>query len=351
MVISRRPKIFCQFLARPTLEPQSGDRINEIRFYRALSSFADVYYNDTLIDWSIGAIGDPTGLNTPSRDYDLYYVRSNPSLFKSLPSPKITMAYPYDREVFERADAIAVTTEAWSQLLKEHARSDAVRKKLAKWYPENIVLPERILNIQQTIDPTFIRKAPERSVFEWRARMTGALSFGFFGRVTDETLPNELIDGLDVIRKRLGSKTSPLAAFAGSIRTSLPMPSISLGQIPYNEMPNALAACRGTLGQMCAESDYLGSGKVLDSIATGTPIVTRRNPVRDEQLGAAYPGTYNTREEALEILWKLCTDEVAHSDIRACLADRAKLFLPEATGHRIQVSLEAAGLLRGQVRP
>ncbi len=342
---SKRPKIYCQFLDRPILEPLSGDRINEIRFYRSLSSFADVYYNDVLIDWDSGFIGDPSGLNAPSRDYDLYYVRANPDLFKSLPHPKVTLAYPYDPEVFAIADALVVTTSAWQGLLYEHSSSAAVRKKLAKWYPESIVLPDTILNIQQTIDPRFQRPISPKSEFVWRAKMTGAQAFGFFGRITDETLPSELLDNLSVIRERLGTSTNPLAAFAGSIRTKLPMPALSLGQISYEDVPSALSACRGTLGQMCADSDYLGSGKLLDAMATKTPIVTRRNAVRDEQLGAEYPGSYDHKDEALDILWRLCTEDTFHSELQGYLANRAEHFLPAATGERVKAKLAGAGFL------
>ncbi len=342
----KRPKIYCLFLDRPVMEPLSGDRINELRFYRSLSSFADVYYNDVLIDWDSEVIGDPSGLKTPTRDYDLYYVRANPELFKSLPHPKITLAYPYDAEVFAMADALVVTTEAWQNLLQEHSASAEVQKKLAKWYPDKIVLPRTILNIQQTIDPHFLQPISPSSEFVWRAKMTGAQAFGFFGRVTEETIPSELIDSLGVIRERLGSSTSPLAAFAGSIRTALPKPAVSLGQIPYDEVPSALAACRGTLGQMCADSDYLGSGKLLDAMATKTPIITRRNAVRDEQLGPDYPGTYDHSDEALDILWQLCTNDAFHSGLQKYLADRAKLFLPTSTGHRIHQKLAGAGFLK-----
>lgn len=343
--MSRRPKIYCQFVDRPVLEPVSGDRINEIRFYRALSTFADVYYNDVLIDWDSGVIGDPEGLHHPSRSYDLYYVRANPELFKRLPHPKVTLAYPYDPDVFAAADALIVTTKAWQELLAQHSSSSTVREKLSKWYPERIVLPETIINIQQTIDPFFLEPNSSRSVFSWRARMTGAQAFGFFGRVTKETIPVELIEGLAVVRERLGSATTPLAAFAGSIRTSLPAPALSFGQIPYADMPNVLAACRGTLGQMCADSDYLGSGKLLDAMATRTPVVTRRNAVRDEQLGPSYPGTYDDRDGALDILWRLCTDDAFHRNLQDILASRAEHFLPAATGTRIRSKLQRAGLV------
>lgn len=341
----RKPKIYCQFVDRPSLEPTSGDRINEIRFYRALSTFADVYYNDVLIDWSRDGIGDPDGLRSPTRDYDLYYVRANPDLFTALPHPKITMAYPYEKEVFSMADALIVTTDAWQRLLLEHKFSPAIRTKLQKWYPSKIEIPSTIINIKQTIDPMFLNPSSKQDIFSWKARLTGARCFGFFGRVTDETIPWELLEGLAVVRNRFGSTTDPIAAFAGSIRTTLPERTLSLGQIDYTKMPSLLAACFGTLGQMCADSDFLGSGKVLDAIATGTPIITRRNEVRDEQLGQDYFGTYDHKDEAIEMLWRLCNEKSFYTTLQDYLLERGKNFLPSESGKRIEQRLIDAKIL------
>jgi hypothetical protein len=108
-----KPKIYCLFTDRPTLSPTSGDKINEINFYRALSTFADIYYNDQIIDWTQDEIGGGDIVRPPSQRYDLYYVRANPRFFLSLPHPKITLAYPYCPESFKTADAIAVTTDMY----------------------------------------------------------------------------------------------------------------------------------------------------------------------------------------------------------------------------------------------
>ncbi|WP_420861213.1 hypothetical protein [Algirhabdus cladophorae] len=341
---SRRPKIFCQFSDRNVLEPISGDRINEIRFYRSLSSFADVYYNDTLIDWSTGQIGDPAGLNPPSRNYDLYYVRANPSLLKSLPHPKVTMAYPYDPDTFGKIDGLIVTTDAWRELLLAHPTSDKARAQLAKWYPDAVIRPDAIINVQQTLDPMFLKPPNSKRQFYWRTQMTGAKAFGFFGRISDETLPSELLDSVQTLQETSKDVGSPMSVLAGSIRTRLPKNAINLGSIDYTDMPNALSTCRGTLGQYCADSEFLGSGKILDSMASGVPIVTRINPVRIEQLGD-YPGIYKSQQEAETLLRDLTNDDDFHAEMSQKVRHRAEHFVPAATGARIHNRLQDAGLL------
>lgn len=342
---TRRPKIFCQFVGQPRLTPISGDRINEIRFYRALATFADVYYNDERIDWENLEIGRSSEIKEPSRDYDLYYVRANNEFFKRLPHPKVTLAYPYEAEVFEMADAVLVTTQRWQELLQEHNSSPTAQRKLAKWYPSQIVEPRRLLNIKQTIDPYFCKECPSQPIFEWKARMTNATIFGFFGRITDDTIPFELVEAVAEVRRGLGDSTSPLVAFAGSIRTSLPSPSVNLGNVAYQRMPALLRACGGTLGQSCPDSDFLGSGKFLDSMACGVPIICRPNAVRIEQVGERYPGFYRTQAEARELVRRLCVDDAFGQELRQYLSTSATPFLPSVNGRRIRAEIESAGLL------
>lgn len=343
--MQERPKIFCQFVDLPEISPTSGDKINEIRFYRALSKFADIYYNDYLVDWSTGKIGAPGNLNLPSRDYDLYYVRANHELLKKLPHPKITIAYPYDPHSFETADAILVTTQAWAELLKAYNTSPTIQEKLKKWYPRSIVEPNQLINIGQTIDPSFIIEPTPREAFRWTARTTGSQVFGFFGRVTDETIPHDLMSALEFVRNSLDSDLEPFAVFAGSIRTEVPRMSLNLGQIEYANMPLLIRACTGTLGQSCKDSDYLGSGKILDSMACGVPIVCKANAVRIEQLGDDYPGMFETQDQANEIMLNVSTDPSFATILSEYLTDRRNHFLPDSSGGRISAALHEANLL------
>ena len=84
---------------------------------------------------------------------------------------------------------------------------------------------------------------------------------------------------------------------------------------------------------------------MLDAMAQKIPIVSKRNAVRVEQLGPEYPGLFDREGEAQRIVLAMCTDSGFWSDLSAYLADRRKMFMPEATGARIKSQLEGAGLL------
>ncbi|MEP5152740.1 hypothetical protein [Planktotalea sp.] len=340
-----RPRIFVQFLDKPFIEPTRGDMINELRFYKALMTFADVYYNDHLLHPDGTFEIRPDKLYAPSRDYDLYYVRANAELFKSLPHPKVTMALPYNEEMFAIADALIVTTQAWKDLLGSNGASDPDHAFLQKWYPKGFKTSSKIVNIRQSIDALFLKEISPQDRFEARAMTTGAGVFGFFGRVTDETIPQTLMRAIQTAKSRAKDTSPLLSAFAGNIRIALPKDSLNLGTVPYEKMPALLSGCLATLGQECADSSYLGSGKILDSMAVGTPIVSRRNLVREEQLGADYPGLFDTQEEANEIIWKLCDGSDFSTELSNYLLERRNMFTPTSNGAFIRQALEQAHML------
>lgn len=342
-----RPRIFVQFLDKPSIDPTRGDMINELRLYKALMTFADVYYNDHLLlaDGTLEMV--PDRLHSPSRDYDLYYVRANAELFKSLPHPKVTLALPYDAEMFAIADALIVTTQVWKDLLITQNGVSKNDPFMSKWYPRTLSISKKVINIRQSIDDLFLQNLSGQDRFEGRAMTTGAKVFGFFGRVTQETIPQTLMTSIQRSQDRADSMRPILCGFAGHIQThaALPTGSLDLGQVPYKKMPILLSACLATLGQECADSNYLGSGKILDSMAVGTPIVSRRNPVREEQLGAEYLGLFDTQEEADEIVWKLCSDAAFVTELSDYLFKRRALFTPKANGAFIRNALSEAQLL------
>lgn len=342
-----RPRIFVQFLDKPSIDPTRGDMINELRFYKALMTFADVYYNDHLLlaDGTLETV--PDRLHPPSRDYDLYYVRANAELFKSLPHPKVTLALPYDAEMFAIADALIVTTQVWEDLLTTQSGVSKNNPFMSKWYPRTWSVSTKVINIRQSIDELFLRDIPAQDRFEGRAMTTGAQVFGFFGRVTEETIPQTLMTSIQRAQDRAEGSRPVLCGFAGHIQNGAPIPvgSLDLGKVPYTKMPVLLSACLGTLGQECADSSYLGSGKILDSMAVGTPVVSQRNLVREEQLGAEYPGLFDTQEDADEIVWRLCSDPSFGVELSDYLLERRSMFTPKANGAFIRNALETAQLL------
>ena len=104
----KKPKLYCLLGQNRTLDPTGGDKINEARFLRSASKYFDVYYNNVPFNQGGETFGDPeVEVAPPSQEYDLYYVRNNRDILLQCGSPCVTMAVPYDAEVFERVDGRA----------------------------------------------------------------------------------------------------------------------------------------------------------------------------------------------------------------------------------------------------
>lgn len=342
-----KPKIYCLFTDRPVLAPSSGDKINEINFYRALSTFADVYYNDQLIDWSKDEIGGGADIKHPSRKYDLYYVRANAKLFLTLPHPKITLAYPYCPECFKDADAVAVTTNGWMELLQQFNDSPAVQKRLSRWYPDKIIMPKNLINVRQTVNPLFFEASSSKELFVQKAKLSIGFGYGFFGRLSRDTLPLDLIKHVGNIPVRVSDNELPLTVLAGPAEKNLTFParSLYLGSVDYSNMPALNKSCKVILGQNCPDSDFLGSGKVLDAMASGTPVICRKNAVRLEQCGEEYQGHYETEDEGRWLINTVYRDPQFLSALSEYSVNRSNNFSPKNNGIFIREQLQAIDIL------
>lgn len=343
-----RPKIFCLFSNKGRLSAKGGDSINETRFYRVLSCFADVYYNDELIDWDADTFGKDPDPKMPTRDYDLYYIRANHEFFLKLPSPKFTMAYPYDDEVYKEADGIFTTTDIWIQLIEDLNKSQNAQKILSTWFPSKIIEPKLMINIEQSCDPRFEGFDFKKSkLLEYRALTTGAKVIGLYGRITDDTLPWDAMDHINNLRKRMRSPADPLFALAGSLRIPCPSGAIYFGSVPYLEMPYLFSVTAAAIGGTGEAGVYLGSTKILDAMQQGVPILQKRRLARIEQLGENYLGFYDTSSELDSLIEKIVFDEGFRKALSDDLLDRRLLFLPAAAAKRVLSRLQAAGLLKG----
>ena len=306
-----RLKIWCAFLDRATLSFSKGDSIGEMRILRMLSEFADVYYNGQLARPGDREFGRGETIETPNDEYDLYYVRANNELFLKLPHPKVCMAYPYDKVVFEAADGLVVTTDIWKRIITDMETRARHRDFFDKWYPEDAVFPDGIIQFRQIVDPDFGGGSLDRrQVNAWRFRLTNADVLGFYGRLAKDALPYTVMEALALMEE----ETRPVLAFGGRFRQDLReepdllAKHLYIGAVDYTEMPKLLSATFCTLAGESVDDRVLGSNKILDSISVGTPVICKRNPVRDEYLGADYPGLFTNTEEAADRINSLLSD-------------------------------------------
>lgn len=333
-----RLKIYVLLGTRANLEPTGGDVINEARFLETLTQFADVYYNGTLFRPGEPNFGlTATTVDPPEPVYDLYYVRNNPAIFAACPHPKIAMAYPYDEDIFRTADALFVTTDGWMKGLLPYSPDNPYSNPIHHWYGSSIVEPPRLINIKQTVDPRFLEPVPEEQRLEARARMTMARAIGFFGRIEGNTFPTMFLAAY----KRIIADVPDLKfVVAGTVRIPLDRTILRLPRLPYEKMPALVSGCIGTASDEGNDAFFLGSGKVLDSMAQGVPVIAYKTPPRLEQLGEEYPLYYDNEQECYARIRELLYDKDIVAECKRQVRERIRLFLPTTRAMELREQLE-----------
>ncbi|MFT5320234.1 MAG: glycosyltransferase involved in cell wall biosynthesis [Pseudohongiellaceae bacterium] len=333
-----RLRIYALLGTAARLDPVRGDMINEARFLTALTEFADVYYNGCRFqpdkpDYGLVA----TDITPPRPDYDLYYVRANPEIFLQCPHPKIAMAYPYHEEVINSADALIVTTDAWKQGLLPYSPDNSFSIPMRRWYGDVTIPDKKIINIKQTINPDFIDEPGEDEITEARARLSLARAFGYFGRIDANTFPKIFLSAFQLLRK---TETDLQFAVGGTVRIPLNRACLRLPRLPHHRMPALLTACLGTVTDEGDDAFFLGSGKVLDSMARGVPVIAYKTPPRVEQLGEDYPLYYDTEQSCLQRIREVLYDTDILSEARKQLKIRTQIFLPTTRAASFRKDLE-----------
>ena len=315
----------------------NGDRINELKLIRALSDFSEVYYNEQRYDSEAEGFGlKDKPIEVPRGEYDLYYVRNNPTIFKELPSPKVWLAYPYDEEAFAQADAVLTTTEAWKTRLSKYNSDPEAEKYFNYWYPSEIVAPKKIINVRQSVGEIFGDKRGSRRCFQLRAKFTNGFIVGYFGRLEDQTFPHRYLKVLSELKSLIPDLVT---VFSGKKKHKIPHQDVVYaGVIPYQEMPFAVSACDLVLCNEEDQADWLGSGKILEAMACGTPPVVINHSARREQLGDDYPLFYDTEDQIKEHVLKMYTDKNFYRDVKQYILDRVQMFSREATARYLKTA-------------
>lgn len=331
----KKPKLYCLLGTNRTLEPTGGDKINEARFLRSASSYFDVYYNNVLYVNGCEEFGHPgVGVSPPSQEYDLYYVRNNRDILLQCGAPCVTMAVPYDAEVFDRVDGLIVTTQTWRDLLLKRDEDDEARAILKDWYGDGSNLIRKpVFYVGQAYDPGFRQPMPRRTL-RFRHSFSNGDAIGYFGRIAPSTMPTIAMTAvMDVAR------FSPQLQFIYGGFVRKPVTSrigLQVPPIAYGDMPAAIAACTAVVGNEEKDADFLGSGKIIDAMAVGTPVLAKLNPVRLEQLGEDYPLFYRDRWEAALKLHELVTGGLAFRQaVTDFMAKRLEHHHPDEVGRRL----------------
>lgn len=326
--MSRRPKIYHLLSARPWLKPDNGDAMTELKLIRALSEFADVYYNNTLVDFSKEDLGlNKAHVEKPNEGYDLYYVRNNLDVFREIVGRKVWVGVPYSDEAFESADAIATYTSVWKEFLYQYNDNQEVRSFFEGFYPEKIVEPKSVLAVGQFIDPEFRRDSNKVKVEKYKAKFGFGFTIGCFGRIDEETLPRDFISTVDYLHDEIDDLS---VVFAGKIKANLGSPKIlQAGFLPYKDMPEIIEACDLLL---CNDNssikihEWMAAAKVLDAIVRKVPMLVKYRAARAEQLGDEYPLFYRTESELKEIVVKYYKEPGFRYDVKQYMEALAERY-------------------------
>jgi glycosyltransferase involved in cell wall biosynthesis len=327
------------------INPQrrGGDKINELAFFDALSKFADVYYANRL--WGRGGLRGKIRSIQPNQEYDFYYLRGNPDVFRNISGPKAWLARPYDEESFKTATAVVTLTESWKWLLQNFNKPE-VATPYYRGYDSpycafgphctwdgkkqirdaNIHIPDNIVTFDQVVEPIFKPLQDHPKTLKYRRMFRGDTKkkqflIGHFGRVSVINYPFSLIEVIKKLRVKYPDVDFRMiyAGFPGQWRlgkeremyrdngkvfslleSATPGKDLNIFKpIPHDDVPYAISACDITQisGRTC-RSHWGGSRRVLESMACGVPVLSGDFLSRREQLGDGY-----------KLLWDWCPND------------------------------------------
>ena len=289
----RRLKIYYLLSKCPRLTPTSGDRISEINIIKAISVFADVYYNGTLYEGGKIVEGHSEVL-TPHNNYDLYYIRANPSVARKVPSDRLVyFSTPFNLDIFKNSLALTTYTDSWTNDMK--GDFSLTRSIYPREY-QGFIQKKNIFTINQVIDPIFYRKK-DSLIKEFREREDAEFLLGLFGRVAKSCFPHLILQSIPEIRKVIpnfkvlvGTSDKHALKIKEDKRYSEAAKNLIFRSFVYENMPSAIASCDATFyPYIDHQGEFAGSMKVLESMAVGTPIIAPEYLARKEELGDGYP--------------------------------------------------------------
>lgn len=248
--------IACQYVKLKTLEPVSGDRINEINLMKALSRFSEVYFAGQPFLPNEGNYGLQNYDGGHTRvDTDITYLRSAPWMMSSATGKKLVFAAPYHRTMFEQADYLVTLTEEWARKLRAG--------EVFQYNPDGIAWPN-VLVFRQTLGEQF------NGNYWMRNSM---IRLGMVGKFREYNRPDIIIDNMQYFEKEFPGITF-----------------VFIENEPYERMPELIRSCDAVvLTQSGPDWDWVGNIKPLEVMACGVPVIMERSIAREESFGQNYP--------------------------------------------------------------
>lgn len=288
-----KKRIFCLLGKETSLEPISGDRINEINLMKSLSVNYDVFYNGVLFDGSSNFLGRSDGkIHIPKKgEFDIVYIRNNREVFLKAPHPKIWFASPFDEQCFAEADAIACMTRPWRDRLQRYSHLDFEYFDCS--YPYDMRAPQKCILFPQSIEVnaeiSITRNRSFRRITNilFNKKSKNKFSLKHFGPIRQSNYPHHLVDFLKR-DKAIASTVDAIAIGAGK-KVKLDNTIRKIGRIPADRVKYELESADAIWYHQHRSGNIAGSLKVLEAMAAGIPILLPRWDARVEELGVDYP--------------------------------------------------------------
>ncbi len=273
-----------------------GDGINELNLIKFLNKYFDVYYNNQRIDFTQANLGqNKTDIEAPGKDYDAYYVRNNPIIFKQIPEEKLKIyfASPYDEESFASSDLIACPTESWKTLLEKPNKNWGIL------YPDDYYTDKAVV-LSQKLDPDSIyQKEVEENAFTRYGIDPDSFKICHFGSIRNSCFPSYFLRFYDALSEETKKQISVI--FVGTTSASLNILDdidnfFFIQNIDFTKVNDFINSSDLLLyNQRDFQSEYAGSNKVVEAIVCEKPILACRSHAREYELGRDYPLFYNLR--------------------------------------------------------
>lgn len=310
-------KIYTLLSTLPFLDTSSGDRINEINTYRCLNQFADVYYNNQKLDFTdkVNFGTNPNAVLEKPGKYDLYYVRANEKVFRSIKGKKIYFCVPNNQECFKQADAIVYITEAWKEAMK-----DRQNNYLKNVYKDTDYIPNKSIVFNQTTNPKDLKN--HSKTLEIKSKFKG-FTIGIFGRVVKSDYPHYLLAIIDKLkgcnilctRSKIFNEQVP-----GTKKITF------IDRIDHFDVPYLASACDCLLYNKNTQSPYAGSLRVTEALSYGIPVFVARFDSLLEKFGSDYELYYDNENELYEKIMYLKNNPDEKIRIGKKLLKRAEKF-------------------------
>jgi|GEM_PF-2398265 len=276
-------KIYYQFGLSKHLEPDRGDKVNEIGLCLALSTFATVYYSGQLFrpEKKDYGLKDYPGDIPVTPDCDWYIIRNNKEVFDRCEGKRIWISSPYDQEAFQKSTLLFAFTDTWARKLRQ---GEGIRKLNPRYEHWSQAVPFR-----QVVLPHFRYSHTDDQSRRQKIEQGGKKTIGVFGRISRLTYPALLLQAFP----ELFREGHELLFGSTHVKQGWDLPEmdgIIQRSFDNDRMVSVYNGCDVVVvSQIGSEWEFCGNLKTLEPTACGCPVILQRSPAREETLGVDYP--------------------------------------------------------------